>query len=363
MPTFPVNREALDRYPNINSALGRSRTQGPRAEGQIFRLLYNDNAGQRVILEFVERLLDEHQEFQDFIVQKIRTRDLLQFRHGLHELYLLARLLRSGHEIVTFDDAANGERVPEFAVQSREGMSALVELYTPHDFLGYEILKEEIMMELTYMEEPIGFDVRIIITNSAPPESSDHWTTPYQVRELFRAGPSRRELALGVRNAVASLLIESESSAEIPISQDLMLRITGKRKEDPEWRFAALHSPTHSVGTELYIDLAPCDAPGLYRSLRSKVGRDQLRHPDYPGALKVLVLNLEGLMDGESFLSIPQGYYQSRFYERMQECLSINLDPEKVDVVIPVVANVGEHFEVGDPVFNPSATSASWLLG
>ena len=242
--SFPVNPEVLGQYPNL-AGYFKSDAENGRSDKQIFRLLDNLHYPHiERLVNFLEEMASD-ERYQRFIYQKLNTSDLIQFRTGLHEIYLLRFLLKNGYSVKPFDDRKGSKSVPEFHAV-REDRSLLCELYSPIELYGYQIFYEELRLGIKCLDAPFGFRVDISLVNNYPFGDPSRYYFPYRIRELYADGKHRKSKVEEILHKIKEKCKDESGEVLCEISDHLQLRVEVEKKKDTEDRLVVIGQGTHS---------------------------------------------------------------------------------------------------------------------
>ena len=360
---FPTNASLLDGYPGIKRYFSKV-ARKERSDKQIFRLLDNLHyAHVERLVVYLDKWLSDI-SYGDFVFGRINNRDLIQFKGGLYEIYVLDKLLSIGYSIDCFDDFKGQERVPEF-LGKRNQTEFLFEHYNPIDLYGYEELFEELRIAIKYVPVNRGFEATIDLVNKKSWGDQSRLYFPYDLRDRYGDDYLRKDVIRKAVEKFSDVLLGPSTTFEISLGDDLVFRFKVDPEPDPANRHIVLGHSTTSYSSVLKFDMGDCSTNDYYKKVKAKVDRGQLSHPSYPSAIKVLLVDMHGFDNPETLLGIgPEkgGYYHQRFVERVPICMSQLLEPEDVDLVYPIFSSFGGQFHTGNCVFNPQDLPAEMIL-
>ena len=352
MPTFrlsyPVTAEvttALARFPEI----GRTVTIPPagRSDLEIVRMLGNTHyAHLDRLLAFIEHELPGADEIG---ARAVKQRDPFQFREALAELFLFAHLRsRLGVEVrpAVFPKNARG---PEIEV-ARQDLVARIEVYSPIDLMGYQLVTEHLPMLFKYLEVNRGFTVEVSVE---PVDNSTKrlfypQTLPDEHDVLaWLAAIGERALRLLGRPVVGPG--EHMSLPGPGGTTKVRVRVRDVNR-DPEVRQVVFTSGTRGTDARLLFEIGT--APQIARSawgekLKKKMRRRQAGPPT-AGVLRVLIVNFAQAETGwPDFFMWPQ--IATRLEQTVRLLANELTSGLPYDLVLP--ANLGITSEFGVPIW------------
>src|ERR1035437_1950435 len=154
--------QELTSRPHLKAALGDPRQQGERAQHfdgyrksplQIYRILSN------LHYEHLEALVDS----LDFCLghgfqqpRLTRTRGRAEFASAISELAVAEHFLLRGFEVKGLDAQKGQDSVPDLLIE-KQGVQALVEVYTPREWLGLDDLEQDVIDAMKNLDVPFAY--------------------------------------------------------------------------------------------------------------------------------------------------------------------------------------------------------------
>jgi len=357
--SYPVTAEvttALVRFPEI----GKTVTIPPagRSDLEIVRLLGNTHyAHLDRLLGFIERELPGAGEIG---AKAVKQRDPFQLREALAELFLFAHLSsRLAAEVrpAVFPKSSRG---PEIEVMRPE-LSARIEVYSPIDLMGYQLVTEHLPMLFKYLEIDRGFTIEISI------EPVDNST-----KRLFypQTLPDEQDV-LAWLEAASERALQLLGRAVVSPAEHMSLPGPGGTTKvrvrvrdvysDPEVRQVVFTSGTRGTDARLLFEIGT--APQIARSGWGEKLKTKMRHrqagPATPGVLRVLVVNF-----AQADTAWPDFFIWPEIAARLEETVRLLADELTsglpYDLVLPATLDIDSTFGVPiwlDPSFREPAAA------
>jgi hypothetical protein len=350
MPSYPINAEvlaALQGLGGLATALG-DLSGSTRSRLHIVRMLGNthyENVAR--CLSLIESGLKTAEPICRRLLQQT---DAFQFEQVLAELFLFAYLNRCLPERAQSVDGGASETRPDIEIVLDVGCMR-VEVYSPTDFMGYQLWREGLIAALKYVEVDRGFDLKAIVevvADSAEPDLQTELDHPYLVSDERHV---RQWLAQFEREA-ALWLTRADHGATLEVDgpdKGLRVRVeASKLFDDRDLRTIAFSSPTRSTDTRLFFESGT--AADTARSqwgvkLKAKLNKRQCGEP-VDHVLRVLVVDFSRAETGwPNFICWPE------IARRLDEVVRL-LAPDKpppYELVLP--ARLGFDCCFGVPVW------------
>lgn len=287
-PMTPEGRTALARFPEIAKAV--QIPPAGRSDLEIVRLLGNTHyAHLDRLLAFIEGELPGSAMIGS---RAVKQRDPFQFREALAELFLFAHLRRRlGSQVqpAVFPKGAVGPEIeimrPEFTVK--------IEVYSPLDLMGYQLITEHLPMLFKYLDVDRGFTVEVAIypvNNSVENVWYPHTLPDREEVLAWLKGVGRSAQALLSRRSVSPG--EHVRLAGPGGTTRLRIRVL-EIHDDRENRGVFFTTGTCSTDARLLFEVgsaADTARSGWGQKLKTKM-RGRQAGPPAPGLLRVLVVN------------------------------------------------------------------------
>ena len=340
-PIGPGVINALKDFPNLEKAI--SLPNEGRSELEIFRLLNNTHYNHiKRLLKFINCLLPSCGKIGDKL---LKTKYPFQFEQILYELFLFHHLrIILGDKVIPVTSSQD-ERIPDIEI-SWQNQIIKIEIYTPIDFMGFQLLLESIRNLFKYLEIDRGFSVRISINPLNDLNNGPFY--PYTI-------PEESKVYLWLRNFLTEVVEWLNNSSPNPlflkegpgnIITKIELNELTHNKDD---RMITITTSTHSTDTRLFFEVGTaCDSANSQwgQKIRKKIIRAQCGRPA-ENIIRLLVINFAMANTGwPDFIAWPQ------FTQRFRETIFILLNSIKetlpYDIIIP--AQLGFESCFGLPV-------------
>lgn len=255
MPSYPITEEVLAasrRFPTISGSLDLLGQRRSRLE--IVRLLGNTHYRHLdQCLALIERVVALVGAIGRRLVQQT---DPFQFNQTLAEVFLFAYLhdrLPGGIRPV---EGGPSDRVPDMEVAWGGGRVG-IEVYSPIDFMGYQLFEKYLVRALKYVEVDRGFDLDVALEVLGADDSDDltaAFAYPYLVPEerVVRAWLNRFE-----RDAARWLTAAEHGATLVVDAPGDRLRVTVEARRlfaDADVRQVTFSPPTRSTDTRLFFE-------------------------------------------------------------------------------------------------------------
>jgi hypothetical protein len=287
-PITPDVNLALARFPEIAKII-QVPTIG-RSELEVVRLLGNTQYPHLDrLLTFIDRELPGS---GDIGSRAMKHRDPFQFRELLAELFIFAHLRYQLGTKVRPASFLKSNVGPEIEVAQADLM-VKIEVYSPLDLMGYQLVTEHLPMLFKYLEVNRGFSVEIGIDAIANAEESVWY--PYtivdrtQIMTWLNVVGERASWFLGRAMVTPGDRIRLEGPGG---ATALSIRV-GEIFADPDIREVVFRTGTRSTDARLLFE---CGTPedtarsGWGQKLKTKM-RERQAGPPAAGVLRLLVLN------------------------------------------------------------------------
>ena len=270
---YPISSEvrvALNQYKNIAIALGLP-CKGTSAL-EVVRLLDNCHyADCKRALEVIDAALAINGSPARQVLQQ---KDPFQFDQALSELHLFVHLSGLLPGTVQSSDAGPATRQHDLSVDW-EGVAVCIEVYSPIDFFGFQLLDSYLSRILKYVEVDVGFtcDVHVRLADTSNRFYANNFGTESEMRSWLGslAGQVGRWITGGV-NA-------SNSRSFAGASDDWHLEISIREiHENPRERLITFGTPTRSSDTRLFFEIKSPDVAERSewgKKLRAKLAKRQ----------------------------------------------------------------------------------------
>lgn len=276
MPSYPITDDVLaacQRFPALSASFDVSGQTRSRLE--IVRLLGNTHY-QHVdeCLALLDRIFAALGPIGRRLLQQT---DPFQFNQTLSELFLFAYLHDRLPGRVQPVEGAPSDRVPDMEI-GWDGGLVRIEVYSPIDFMGYQLFAEYLVRALKYLEVDRGFDLDVAL--EVPSAAGDDdlavaFAYPYLVPDerMVRGWLDRFE------QEAAAWLTAAELGATLVTEAPggrLWVRVEVRGlSTDPVLREIIFSPPTRSTDTRLFFECGTA-----LETARSQWGRklgDKLR--------------------------------------------------------------------------------------
>ena len=332
MLSYPINdnmRETLKRFPNIARLVLDKMPRSGRSKLEIVRLLGNthyENIEQ--VLTLLNKWLPSSGSIGDRILHQT---DQFEFEQALAEFFLLVHFrnvqgVEARPTVQEQLDLKNYD-IDLFTDESR----VRVEVYSPVDFFGAQLLERMLSSLFKYLDVEKGFDINLRIETSVKDGSYAYETGKQEiVREWLKRLKSEAEE--WVMNADPG----HQERFNGPTDQIWLDAELKDVCNNPEPRQVRVFSPSQSTDSRLFFEVgSPEDTAKSQwgRRLRNKLKKRQCGEPD-PSYLRLLIVNFS-LAD----TSFPDFICWPRIAKRLRETLILLSDkarpPLPYDCVLP----------------------------
>ncbi len=332
--TYPITakvHQVLGDYPEIAKSI--SIPDSGRSELEIVCLLNNTHyESSKKLLKLINTWLPLSGPIGKAI---LKTKNSFQRNQRVAELLLFTHLHERYGDHLEAPESSNAPVCPDLIVGTSVG-EIRMELYTPVDFVGLQLLEEYLKAILGYLDLPCGFKLSI---HAGPKREADD----YERNDLFYAYtfPSAEK-------ELHAWLIEFQAKAEAWLSEgrpssDLVVDGPGGKteirvaceeyNEDSEEREITIHWGTRSTDTQLFFQVGSaeeCARSEWGNKIRTKLRRRQCGG-ETEGLLRLLVVNFSMADTGwPHFISEP--WFTKRFDEIIRAIVG---DGMTYDAVIP----------------------------
>ncbi|MCL4502990.1 MAG: hypothetical protein M1438_14240 [Deltaproteobacteria bacterium] len=343
--SYPVGVDvinALRDFPNLEKAI--SLNKDGRSELEIFRLLNNTHYAHITrLLEFVNRLLPSCGEISGKLLE---TKYPFQFEQILYELFLFNHLrMRLGNNVNPVRSSRT-ERIPDIEIGWQDKLIK-IEIYTPNDFMGFQLLLENIRNLLKYLEIDRGFSLKISINPLHDFNNSSFY--PYTI-------PKESEIYSWLNDFLSDVVLWLTSSSPNPlflkqgpgniITEIELIKLTNNEDE----RMIIITPSTRSTDTRLFFECGTaCDTANSQwgKKILKKIRKGQCGQPA-ENIIRILVINFALADTGwPEFIAWPQ--FTQRFRETLFILSGSIKETSPYDIVTPAQLNFDCCF--GMPVY------------
>ncbi len=345
--SYPVDestKRALARYPAICKAFHLP--ESGRSKFEIVRLLSNTHCEH--ICRFLE-FIDNSIEVSGAIGRKlIKAKHPFELEQAAAELETYVHLYEHFGTAVKASESAGNPVSPDIEVQFDQ-WELKIEIYTPVDFMGFQLFKRYVPMVLKYLDVSCGYDLKVM---TPPRQESTGYdpAMPYHPYTFPEENETHKWLTEFSERARQWLSNESPTETlcmPTPSSKiDIIVEIV-KLYNDHSNRQIIFTSATQSTDTKLYFEVGTAQdtAKSLWgRKIRNKLKGKQCGEPA-EHMLRMLLINFAMADTGW-----PHFISDEKFENRFREVIHI-LDDYKqfYDVVLP--AQLGDKCCFGIPVW------------
>lgn len=256
--------------------------------------------------------------------------DLMAFDGRLRELFLHAHIRERVGEAVSAATAAKSTKLPDLVVQGDPTFA--IEVYSPIDLHGYQLVHEHVWRILKYLEIPLGYQIAVFIGPISKP--NPFYALTFASERIIRPWLSK------FAEAASTWLLRSSPPREFrvdgPKGSDWAVSLTLEHLT-PNFRDRAISQAgaTLSSDARLLFEIGSVGdmAAGWWgRALRQKMALRQAGQPS-PATVRALVVDFARLDTGfPDFLCWPQ------IAERIDLCVRAVADElgcQPYDVVVP----------------------------
>jgi hypothetical protein len=284
---YPISdevKQGLTRFPKIAAWL--QLPASGKSELEIVRLLDNTHYDHlEKLLGFVEHWIECARPISDRIME---TKDPFQLDQALAELFLFAYLASELRDQVYAAQGRPDQSMPDIEV-AWNGRSVLVEVFTPVDFMGFQLVDSHVTRILKYLDIARGYLIEVALR---PAREHDLWYV-YAVEDEIRIRRWLREFAddakawLGQERPPRRRIIHGP---EGEWRVDVWLR---ELHDDPRGRLVVSTTGTHSTDTRLFFECGTVENSAQSqwgKKLKGKLAKRQCGDPA-PHKLRILVVN------------------------------------------------------------------------
>lgn len=349
--SFPINKKAINNYPNLKKIFSKD-LENDISSKQIFRLLDNLHYDStKNLVEFIEKFLSKD-EFVEFTIQKIKTKDQTQFSINLKEIMLLDFLLKNGFKVSTFDNNKNNKPVPEYYIRNLT-TDMLIEFYSPIELYGFDILRIELITSIKYFPNDIGFNCNLEVKfDNFEEEWIKRQTLPFELNEKFSNDKLRHKVINDIVNDLLQNSGDTLQQKRFYITNDIYIStsiIFGGKSINRQITFS---TPSYDSVRE-YLTLQK-KSKGFYRKLLHKINSKQLISTEYPSAQKVLFVDFSNSMGSEVLVEgMGKDFLSKTFYDNLFQRLIEDVSAKNVDLIFPIICGSDNNFKIGNCLFNP----------
>jgi hypothetical protein len=340
---YPVNKntkQAIDQYPKIGNAF-RLPDSGP-SEFEIVRLLSNTHYEHiHRFLKFIDNWLDVSGPIGRKL---IKAKHPFELEQAAAELETFVHLYERFETAVQAVESAGNPVSADVEVQFDPWMLR-IEVYTPVDFMGFQLFERYLPMVLKYLDVPRGYHLKIKTQplQQAPARPYHPYTFPEEnkTHEWLSEFAERARQWLSNESPTKALRMPGPSS-----KVDIVVEIV-ELDSEPGNRQIVSTWATRSTDTKLYFEVGtPQDTAKSPwgRKLKNKLKKKQC------GELTERVQRMLLVNFAMADTGWPHFISGEKFGERFREVIHI-LDDDKqlYDVVLP--AQLGYECCFGRPVW------------
>ena len=331
--SYPITdevRQTLDKYPAIKRKFRLPDSQ--RSELEIIRLLLNTHYDHiRKLLSFI----DEWLASSKIIGKKLlETKHPLDLKRVLAELFLFAHLSDRIMTPVNPPGLKNSNKHPDLEIQFND-LLVRIEVYTPVDFFGFQLLLTYIQQALKYLE--IAREYHLAVEIEPLPKQQD-----YDQEDLFYpyTVPNESEVHTWLhkfRKMAYRWLSQRNPEQEITVPGpgekiNVVIKLLEFNNNEKN-RCVKLSPATRSTDTRLFFEIGrPEDTARSQwgHKIKEKIEAHQCGD-QLPNTLRILVINF-ALAD----TGWPHFISDRRFAVRFNETIKLLVEGEKpFDIVLP----------------------------
>lgn len=344
--SYPIDestKRALASYPRISKAFHLPETG--RSKFEIVRLLSNTHYEH--ICQFLE-FIDKSIEVSGAIGRKlIKTKHPFELEQAAAELETFVHLYKHFGTSAKAVESSGDPVSPDIEVQF-DKWKLKIEIYTPVDFMGFQLFKRYVPMVLKYLDVSCGYDLKIKTQqctqmtgyDPAMPYYPYNFPEENETHEWLTEFSERTRQWLSNESPTKTLCMPAPSSKIDVIAEILKL------DNDHSDRQILFTGGTQSTDTKLYFEVGTAQDTAKSkwsRKIKNKLRGKQCGEPTKQ-TLRMLLINFAMADTGW-----PHFISDKKFGNRFQEVIHI-LDGGKkfYDIVIP--AQLGGKCCFGLPV-------------
>ena len=332
--TYPISKkvhQVLGDYPEIAKSI--SIPDSGRSELEIVRLLNNTHyESSKELLELINTWLPLSGPIGKSI---LKTKKPFERAQRSAELLLFAHLHSYFGSQLVAPESGGASKCPDLILQSSED-EVRVEIYTPTDFAGFQLVKEYLRAILRYLEMPCGFELRV---EAGPKSIAGEWNQD-DVFYAYTFPSAEKELhawLIEFQAKAKAWLSEGRPSSDMVVDGPggkTEIRVTCEEYyEDSDEREITIHWGTQSTDTQLFFQVGSaeeCAWSEWGKKLRTKLFKRQCGG-ETEGILRLLVVNCSMADTGwPHFISEP--WFTTRFDEIIRAIVG---DGMTYDAVLP----------------------------
>jgi hypothetical protein len=332
--SYPVDEEArraMARYPAITRAF--KMPDSGRSEYEIVRLLSNTHYNAtKQFLEFFDRWLDFSGTIGRKVLKALHPFELEQMEA---ELFLFVHLYSRLGDSVRAKESKGDSVCQDIEVRTDDCLIK-IEIYTPVDFMGFQLFKDYIRMVLRYLDVPIGyhFKVEVLPVQETSDYDQNSLFYPYTIpNDEYQVHAWLNDFSEQVANWLSDPEPNPEFSMTGPGGKIVVNIKLAEFSADQGDRMITLHGATRSTDTKLFFDMGTAEDTARSQwglKIKGKLWRQQCGMPA-EGVLRMLVVNFSMAETGWPHF-ISEDWFSKRFGD-MTRILA--KDDQPYDVVLP----------------------------
>lgn len=340
--SYPVTEgvaSGLSRYPNIAARLSLSGVD--RSELEIIRVLGNLHYEG---LTSLAALVDGDLPLAGPIgVRLLQAKDPFEFAQSLAELYLFHHLRQHLGERVVPSDLPPNRQQPDIEVRLGDSLIR-IEVYTPIDFIGFQLFDRYVRQVLKYLEVERGYSLRVTVDPAEErfTPNTEHLSHALRMGSQEDVHAWLHEFAVSAQGWLGAESPEPMREFVAPGGEMLLRVELLETHEEPEVRDISVLGGTRSTDTRLFFEVGT--AADTARSQWGRKIRDKLFQrqcgPSSPETARILVVNFSMADTGW-----PDFICGERFTERFAGSIRCIVGAEiPYDAIVPAQLGPGSYF-------------------
>ena len=330
MLSYPITQnvqDAIQRFPEISRAINIPCSG--RSELEIVRVLGNtryDHLKQLLIL------LNKHLPSSGTVGKRVvQQTDPIQFEQALREFFLLVHLQNVPEAQARAVSARSQSKRYDIDLTA-SGLSACIELYSPIDFFGFQLVKRLISSIFKYLDIDKGFKIDLRLRTSKDMD----WFYAYEIGYERAVRQWLARLQSEAEKWVKNAQVEHQQQFAGPTQRVWLSATLQKVYDDAENRDIYFSLPTQSTDSKLFFQTGtPKDTAESEwgQKLLNKLEKRQCGEPDLD-YLRVLVVDFSLADTG-----FPDFICQPKIAKRLSQTVELLVNkvgpPLPYDAVLP----------------------------
>ncbi len=236
-------------------------------------------------------------------------------------------------------EAGGGSVSPDIEVQADDYLIK-VEIYTPVDFMGFQLFQNYIPMVLKYLDVPVGYHLKVtaLTVQETPGYDQNSLFYPYTIPHENEVHAWLDDFSEQVANWLTDPQRNREFSIAGPGGKVIVTIRLVEFSADQGDRLIKFHGATRSTDTKLFFDMGTADDTAQSQwglKIKGKLQKQQCGMSD-EGVLRMLVVNFSMADAGWPHI-ISEGWFSTRFDDLIKILVK---DDRPYDVVIPAQLDI-----------------------